>query len=1108
MSIEDQNYDLIKLFFRNKCLVRQHIDSFNYFINHEIKKITETNNIVDSDIDHMFYLKYLGIRVGQPSVTENMIESPIYPQECRVRDFTYSANIYVDVEYVKNKQIIVKRDLCMGRMPIMLRSTHCLLSQNRVSDIESQHSKSMRISEAKECEYDNGGYFIVKGIERVVLIQEQLAKNRIIIESGAKGLSASVTSSSIEHKSKTNLLIKNDCFFVQSTVFTEEVPVMVVLKAMGIGSVQNISETIGRELFDIISPSFEEISAKQIHREEQALLLLSKYVKMKQDDDKIETTRSVLAEKILPNIATGASLYSKAIFLCLMVRRLALAKIGHIKSDDKDFVGNKRFELAGQLLSILFEDTFKKFNFELKRSIDKILSKRSRTSEFDALTFFNLQTSTITSSMNRAISTGNWNLKRFRMERAGVTSIVTRYSYICALGMMTKINSHFEKTRKVSGPRALHTSSWGMFCPADTPEGESCGLVKNLALLAEITTDSAPENLYEYLDRFGVRRIEHVFGKEIFSSSNYMVYINGSIYGVTSRCDILLSLFRSLRRTGRIDKHISVFRNDTERCVSISTDNGRICRPLIVIDQNLLALHREHLLKPRVIKDNFVNKRDFENEKILLRKLGILFDQENLRYKTFEDLVSEGKIEYLDVNEENDCSIALLPGDINVKTTHLEISEFTVLGYVAGLVPFPHHNQSPRNTYQCAMGKQAIGHISTNVKERFESLILQLNYTQRPMAASKTLDIVKYNRIPSGFNAMVAVMSYSGHDIEDAIILNRASLDRGFARVEVYRSETIPLKKHSNGQSETLVEPGIVSKGTYVTEGTPIVHKMSPVSNTATTAKHHGHPAFIEKAMITKGENETLIKIVTRETRVPEIGDKFSSRHGQKGVVGLVVPQIDMPFNEQGLSPDLIMNPHGFPSRMTVGKMIELVSGKAGLLDGEFADATAFKNNEVNDVCSMLEANGYSFSGKDIFTCGTTGEMYEAFIFYGPIFYQRLKHMVADKMHCRARGPRAILTRQPTEGRARDGGLRLGEMERDCLIGYGASSLLNERLMHSSDAFDVFVCSECGVICYNETCSICKRNKPVGIKIPYAAKLLFQELMAMNILPKITLSNS
>lgn len=1100
---EDQRLELIRLFFKEKGLVRQHIESYDYFVDHEIKALLRANEVVDSDIDHTFYLKYLDIRVGMPSVEENMVKYDVFPIECRLRDITYSANIYVDVEYVRNRQIIVKRDVCIGKMPVMLRSSRCHLKDKGSGQIEGRGAADRRLKEAQECPLDVGGYFIVRGIERVVLIQEQLSKNRIIIESGPKGLFASVTSSTDEHKSKTSVTVKDDCYYLRNSMFSEEIPVVIAMKALGLTQDKEIAECVGSEHFEIMVPSFGECISKEVFTKEQALLYISNYIKLRPEDDRTEEVLTVLSEKVLPNVhVEGCDMRKKGIYIALMVRRLMQTRLNILKEDDKDFVGNKRFELAGQLLSILFEDTFKRFNFELKKSIDKILSKRSRAQEFDALTFLNLQANMITSTLSRAISTGNWNLKRFRMERSGVTHVLSRHSYISALGMMTKINSHFEKTRKVSGPRSLHTSSWGMLCPVDTPEGESCGLVKNLALLAEITTDSDTRPILDLVHRLGVVGIGSVYTREIHRDGVFCVFLNGDIVGITNKPDVLVEQFKQQRRKGLIGRFVSIYRVEAEKVVHISSDNGRVCRPLIVIDkksQKILSGGLDGSLEMLGISGE-------DGQRSLLDCY--------LKYKSFSDLLDEGFIEYLDVNEENDCLVALRPEDVGSETTHLEISEFAILGYVAGLVPFPHHNQSPRNTYQCAMGKQAIGHISLNVKKRFDSVILQLTHTHRPMVSTKILDLINYNEIPAGQNAMVAVMSYSGYDIEDALVLNKASIDRGLFRVEVYKTTTTVLKKHNNRMSDVLWpnekesvldEDGLGKPGEMVRDGTVYVNKMSPVDGTYkfTGRVHRGDPAYIDKVLITKSQDQTLIKTMLRQTRPPEIGDKLSSRHGQKGVVGLIVRQEDMPFSDQGVVPDIIMNPHGFPSRMTVGKIIELISGKAGVMEGKILDSTAFKENTVEQTCELLVKHGFSYSGKDCFTSGTTGAPLSAYIFFGPVFYQRLKHMVADKIHMRARGPRAILTRQPTEGRSKDGGLKLGEMERDCLIGYGASSLITERLMTSSDVFEAYVCKACGVLAFKGCCVSCKDTGPTKVRMPYACKLLFQELMSMNILPKL-----
>lgn len=900
--------DLVDTFFEKNSLVRQHIESFNYFIDKEISDIVAANSIVDSDIDKDFYLKYLNIRVEKPTSVDNMVELNIYPSECRIRDLTYAGDIFVDIEYIKNRQIVIKRNVNMGRMPIMLRSSKCHLDvSDKLKLGQELDTNGLSINyKAHECIYDNGGYFIIKGVEKVIQIQEQLSKNRIILETGKNGIYSSVTSASIKHKSKTNVILKNDIFYVQSNIFSEEIPLIMLLKAMGLKSDKQILEYIGKECSEILEATFDENFVNNIFTEEQALDELSHFVRLGIDEDKIKGTKRQLCDKIIPNVeCPDDCLINKGIYLCLMTRKLILAKQGKFKADDKDYLGNKRFELAGQLLSILFEDTFKKFNFELKKAIDKIISKRTRTSEFDALTYFNLQTGTVTSTLARAISSGNWNLKRFRMERSGVTHVLTRYSYITALGMMTKINSHFEKTRKVSGPRSLHTSSWGMFCPADTPEGESCGLVKNLALMTEITTESDVQPVIDTLFDLGMVGNDRVSEDQFYKPGVFLVYINGSMIGITKNAIELCKLFRQRRREGFLDKFVSIVYNDVEKAVFVSTDNGRICRPLIIVEKNN-AFFKNYILQ-----------------------------SENYSGKSFADLLREGLIEYLDVNEENNCLISLAKADTNKLScgyTHLEIADYSLLSLVAGLVPFPHHNQSPRNTYQCAMGKQAIGHVGTNVKKRYDNLNLQLNYTQRPMAASKILDINKYNKIPSGYNAMVAVMSYSGYDIEDAVILNKDSIDRGFARVEVYRTVKIEFERMMNGRSEEVfIKDGmeqVAKVGSLMKDGDPLVQKVSPVDGAIKTIKHKGYDAYVDRVLVTMGENGKVIKIVMRETRRPEIGDKFSSRHGQKGVVGLIVPQINLPFNEHGISPDLIMNPHGFPSRMTVGKIYEQIFGK------------------------------------------------------------------------------------------------------------------------------------------------------------------------------------
>ena len=917
--------------------------------------------------------------------------------------------------------------------------------------------------------------------------------------------------------------MKKDRIFLTHNVLNEDMPIVLIFKAMGITSDKEImlfvtgTDPVYQDQFSL---NFEECARLNVRTQQEALEYLGQRIKIMRKPVGFGNARRNYAQEAIEALASviithvpvhDMDFMPKAMYVAFMVRRVLMAWYDSSLVDDRDYVGNKRLELAGQMLSLLFEDLFKKFNHDMKLNIDKVLNKRART-EFDALSVVQTHGNHITQGMNRAISTGNWNLKRFRMNKAGVTHVLSRLSYISALGMMTRITSQFEKTRKVSGPRALQPSQFGMLCTSDTPEGEACGLVKNLALMTHITTDDDEEPVHEMVYKLASQSIVSASGSDLYEDGSYLVFVNGTPIALTAIPKQFLNAFRQMRRRGRLSEFVSIYINHYHHAVHIATDEGRICRPLIIVENS----------KPRV--------RAKYLERLRSGKM------------SFDDFLNRGLVEYLDVNEENDSNIAMYEADISDTTTHLEIEPFTILGAVAGLIPYPHHNQSPRNTYQCAMGKQAIGAIAHNQFTRIDTLLYLMVYPQKPMVKTRAIELIKYDKLPAGQNAIVAVMSYSGYDIEDALVLNKASCDRGFGRCQVFRKYATSLRKYPNGSEdrigdterdedgyplqgyEKLDSHGVVEVGVQVSQGDKYLLKQVPLSaSSAGLGSDSGSgefrpqpmsyrlpdPSYIDQVMISQNESEyKLIKIKTRQTRRPEVGDKFSSRHGQKGVVGIIAEQEDMPFNDEGIVPDVIMNPHGFPSRMTVGKMLELVSGKAGVMSGELQYGTAFGGSKVEDMAEILIRHGFNYSGKDFVTSGITGESLPAYVFFGPIYYQKLKHMVQDKMHSRSRGPRAILTRQPTEGRSRDGGLRLGEMERDCLIAYGASQLLLERLMLSSDAHQVDICGTCGLMGYQGYCQTCRKSRGVvKMTIPYAAKLLIQELLSMNISAKLKLED-
>ena len=1132
----EEKWNLVPAFLQVRGLVKQHIDSFNYFTDIEIKNIIRSsrNYLIKSEINPNFYLKYRDIKIGYPTIEEELGVSKVTPHECRLRNLTYSAPILVDISYtldcITEK---VKNNVCIGKLPIMLGCNHCHLKGKKIKELIAM----------KECPYDPRGYFIINGVEKVILIHEQMSQNRIIVEYDNKGknLSANVTSYSQDTKTRTSVIYKNNMFYVKHNSFKSDINLIIIFKAMNILSDQEIIMLIGQKDKQYLIETLAESYNNKILTREDALKYLSSKIKtFTSRDNDIQATIETLSSILIAHVPViRGNYHPKALFLALMTKKLINAIKDGNKVDDKDYYGNKRLELAGNLIGLLFEDLFKKFNSDLKKSIDKELIK-SHKENIDI--FHLMNTDIITHGLASSISNGNWNVKRFKMHRSGVTELLNRMTYISALGMMTRINSQFEKTRKISGPRSLHPSQWGMICPSDTPDGSSCGLVKNLALLAHVTTAQNEKSIINLCINLGAEDIStnpilnddneekeennelnmvnngssimKLKGIEEYQRNNFIIYVNGTPIGLTSIPNEFCKKFRKCRRKGLIHEFVSIYCNEESNSINIACDSGRLTRPYIRVENK----------KPLVTSNDL---KMIKNKTI-----------------TFTSLVKSGKIEYLDANEENNALIALDESWIKQETTHMEIAEYSILGVIAGLIPYPHHNQSPRNTYQCAMGKQAIGNVGYNQLIRSDNVLFLMIYPQKPLVKTLTIELSNYEELPAGQNASIAVMSYSGYDIEDAVLLNKASLDRGFGRImSLRRSETV-MEKYSNGTNDIRCGPsndsiknsskylrnvhaidkdGLPFIGAELSNGDIYLNKFIPANTRdmlPSTSEQNfikmpqtyrgSEKSYVDRVILTKNiKSPELIKVILRQTRRPELGDKFSSRHGQKGVCGMIIPQEDMPFNEQGWCPDLIMNPHGFPSRMTVGKLIELIGSKSAALDGKFKYGTAFAGDSVEDLGNILLSHGFSYSGKDILYSGLTGEPLNCFVFSGPVFYQRLKHMVVDKIHARSRGPKTPLTRQPMEGRSKDGGMRLGEMERDCLVGFGASCLLLERLMISSDVFLASICGKCGYLGMKDFCHFCgDGNNMNDIKLPYAFKLLTQELMSMNIKVKFKMVNS
>jgi len=1123
LTLEDR-WTLMEAFLKEKGLVRQHLDSYNEFVTSWIKKIVKELGRVEIGSPKT-YLEVVDVKIGEPEFKEvegapiTDIEH-INPMTARIRNLTYSAPMYLKVVIHEDGVETVEDNVPLGQLPIMVRS---------VLDPTSKMSKDELIKIGEDWR-DPGGYFIINGSERVIVTQEDLAPNRVFVDYGKETSTITHTAKVISASSGYRVPIildrlKDGTLTLNFPSIPQKIPFVIMMRALGIETDRDIALAVSPdpEIQNELIPSFYQ--AREIKTQDEALDYIASRVAIGIVDVKARKERAlqIIDTYFLPHLGNSPeSRLLKALYLGQMACKLIELMLGRRKPDDKDHYANRRLRLAGDLLAQLFRVAFKAYMKDLKYQVERHKLTKGRKLSLKALA----RPDIVTERFNHALATGNW-----VGNRTGVSQILDRTNWISMHSHLRRTVAPLSRGQPHFEARDLHPTQWGRICPFETPEGPNCGLVKNLALSSYISVGVEESVVLAVLKELGLIPLVEVYERlrngdeELYEQvmTYAKVYLNGTLVGYYPREDAseLVSKLRELRRAGKIhhEVNVSYLRTEYLNEVYINCDSGRVRRPLLIVENGSVKVTKELISK---VKEGKI---------------------------PFSQLVSLGVVEYLDAEEEEDAYIALNPEDLTEEHTHLEIYPPAILGIAAALIPYAEHNQSPRNAYQSAMAKQAVGLNAANFHLRFDSRAHFLHYPQKPLVQTRFLELIGYNTRPAGQNFIVAVLSFTGYNMEDAVILNKSSVERGLARSTFFREYSVEELRYPGGEKDVisipdpsvkgyrgrdnyrlLDEDGIVAPEVDVESGNVLIGKISPprfieeykefgltseTKRDTSVSLRHGDRGVVDTVAITvSGEGNKLVRVRVRDLRIPEIGDKFASRHGQKGVVGLLVPQYDMPYTVDGITPDLIINPHALPSRMTVGQLIEAIAGKVAALLGRFVDGTPFANEKLEDLERELLLSGYPLNGTEPMYDGRTGELIMTPVFIGIVYYQRLHHMVSDKIHARARGPVQLLTRQPTEGRAREGGLRFGEMERDAIIGHGAPILLKERLLESSDKFTIYVCEKCGLIGWFDRRKgkyICpihgESEKLVPVNVSYAFKLLIQEMMSMMIYPKLIIKD-
>lgn len=1084
-------------FLKNFNPSAHHLDSYNTFIVHELPLLikemsTKFSTFSAAGEEKKYEIIFENARVPPASIFENGRWRPLTPRECLLKDLTYSAPIYASVAQTRMnaagdvEDIKVINKAVIAQIPVMTRSVLCN-NRKKLDD-----------------PIDSGGYFIINGVERVLVTQQRNCYNTVHVAEDKNNFTASMRSISEEtnHSVMVSLSMSNVNAISESNIvislpyLSKSIPLIIFFRALGVGEPEDVYARIGFENALLRQNIQKMFRAGAAMTRDEALTWIGQFATKKaappdeeddeggaaadnddlptnEDEDDVlsadsddnsdfesenaesvggaidpEDTRrhnyatQIIETEMFPHLGINATFEMRMDVLFLMLRRLLMTKLGALRVSERDNLATKRFENSGTLIYELYKVLFKNFLNTARDNHGKNGSLVDLINHMDTF---------VTKNVKYCFATGNWGIQKNAYVRQGVSQVLNRLSFLGTLSHLQRVNIPIGKEGKNVKIRLIQPSYFGYICLFETPEGKACGIVMNLTISTQITKHYSTNRMRDFIKKY--------FAAELSARARDVdLWINNTIrmrLGGASGAQIVEKL-RALRRARMLPRDVSIAPLGA-REIYIFSDRGRLTRPLS-------------------------DRR--------------------------------GGLDWIDPAEAQSLTVAMFPRESAETFSHCEIHPALLFGICSGAIPFSDHNQSPRNVYETSMMKQAIGMFAINYVERYDTIAEVLDYPQKALVSTVIGRAVGMHERPAGINCIVAIATLGSWNAEDSIILNRAAIERGLfvstsyrtVTVEEYKTKTNAVKKFCLPEPhlrreynyDLLDERGIVKRGSYVRKKDVIVGRVYDKKDCSELSDEEG---IVEQVQVFRTPSGYLMaKIVFKVRKIPERGDKFANLSAQKGTCGMVMNPEDLPFTDEGIVPDVIINPNAIPSRMTISMLLEMVIGKEGLERGELADATPFSEFSTDigsRIGETLRAQGFDSMGWETMYSGTTGEPLRARIFMGSSYYQKLKHMVADKMHARAFGNVTTLTRQPLAGRSKEGGLRLGEMERDSLISQGSLQFLKERLFDMSDPFSILVCSSCGVVSnHKDECHVCHNTQLANMQIPFAAKLMFQQLNA------------